>query len=162
MFTVADSIVKYKQGGLKQVEKGQDLRYEKLVEKNGYCEEVELYAGIAWAEWVAEQKHPVCYRHVRKYAQSHACKLKSYGTFRYYTGFEDGYECFPNGEWDDDNGRYSPLMKELAYSSSDEYVISPALTPYSEYYEYTPSYQDCVATFNEQKCDSILNGNYID
>ncbi len=139
---------------LKQMEKVQDSRYEKLVEKNEYCESVYDYAGD---NVMQSNMDKLCKRFARQYAQSHACKLHSY--------VRDG------NLWQDDvygNQYIGNLFCGLNVSRNyiDNYHIKHetvnGYSPEMEQYEYTPSYQDCVATFDEQKCDGIANGNYID
>lgn len=136
--------------------------YAKRVASNGYCKEV---ITLDWSDapegWVETQGglQGICKKHARKWAQSHACKLKSF-VYLYWHG-SDVVECIANGvaDYHDDTGisidNYSPLVRKEVDPYQKIYPSAHSWT-----YEYAPSYSDCVATFNEQDCAKISQGQY--
>ena len=116
--------------------------YAKRVEQNGYCHidpNNDVLRGTVSSDID-------CKREARKFAQANACKLKNYGQFWLFD-IRDGrghrVECTIN----DNNS---------SYKSSSGYTDYEVIK-----YDYTPSYKDCVATFNEAKCDGAADGYEI-
>lgn len=143
-----------------QIKKDKETAYAKRVEQNGYCEEAYLSSDETSAEWFNKNTN-ACRRPARKFAQANACKLKSYGTTYHFDSLSprDGryygwFACYANSV-DYGNHDFSPLMAEVY----DAIELSGG-TGFVENYEYTPSYKDCVATFNEKDCDSASQGSY--
>lgn len=139
-----------------QKKKKDEEFYVKRVEKNGYCEE--MYVGNG--EQYGGKNADLCIREARRFAQANACKLKSYVKISCAQGGDVSLVfCFANSV---DNskttdkflsvggGLYSPVLDEFL----DELfpACSEGPDPVKNY-EYTPSYKDCVATFNESQCD---------
>lgn len=126
--------------------------YAKRVASNGYCKEVvTLDADEVSESWLENQggAHGVCRKHARKWAQSHACKLKSFGRF----SMSSYLSCFANGIWGDWAGESTPLIRDIRSGK-----VEPVGQSWN--YEYVPSYSDCVATFNDQDCANISKGQY--
>ena len=115
--------------------------YNNRVEKNGYCD----YDVITFRGNVSPRtNHDVdCRKKARKYAQENACKLRSYTTLSFYGEHSTTAtykECYLN----EFNERHSYGQTDVSFTE----------------YNYTPTYQECVATFNEQKCNEIAETGY--
>ena len=115
--------------------------YNNRVEKNGYC-----YSGAATFKGNVspDTGHNVdCFKKARKYAQENACKLHAVTTVTFFGDFSTSAtykECYVNES-----------NKSHSYGETDVEFTG---------YNYTPTYQECVATFNEQKCNEIAETEY--
>ena len=137
----SDYIKKEEQRKKEQRMNAAAVPYNNRVEKNGYCNS----NVITFRGNVSPQTgHNVdCRKKARKYAQENACKLRSYTTLSYYGEHSTTAtykECYVN-------------ESNKSHSYGDTHVS------FTEY-NYTPTYQECVATFNEQKCNEIAETEY--
>ena len=112
------------------------IPYDRQVQKHGYCPYQDMR--VAYVKTSLN-----CKREARKFAQANACKIARYTEI----GQEDLLSvdgrsyisgCEINGKTESQSGTHS------------WYDVKT--------YEYTPSYKDCVATFNEAKCNAVAEG----
>ncbi len=116
------------------------MPYTKRVEQNGYChyQEIGGYSSV----------NVDCKREVRKYAQANACKIRKYTEIWAY----DTLSVNPNKPAHRSGCVISGDFEGWSGDSYEYKIIN---------YEYTPSYKDCVATFDESRCDSAAEGYEI-
>ena len=134
--------------------------YAKRVASNGYCKEVIVldWTGAEW-DWINSQGGlgEICKKHARKWAQSHACKLKSFVGLNVQN---EVVECIANGVGEYHNGSTNFGNNSQLVDKEADYSEKLQASTASSTYEYVPSYSDCVATFNEQDCANISQGHY--
>lgn len=120
--------------------------YGNKVQRNGYCDE--SVSGFLNGTDISNISK-LCKTSARKFAQQHACKLKNYG----YIGGRDVStfygDCIVN-TWDFDT-EPNKKQKSLIEKGREE-SFAPCYDII--HYDYTPTYQECIATFNEQTCNS--------
>lgn len=134
--------------------------YAKRVASNGYCKEaITLNWDVFVEDWVETQGglHGICKKHARKWAQSHACKLKSFVGLNVQN---EAMECIANGVGEYHNGSTNFGNASQLVGKEENFSDKLQGSSTSWTYEYVPSYSDCVATFNEQDCANISQGQY--
>lgn len=130
------------------------IAYGNKVQGNGYCksENVAYYQRQYYDEEIDTNK--ICTRAARKFAQKHACKLKKWSSFLHNN--DHSVTCFINTDYNEEltwDGKPKTAIDRKVYHVGVEGAegFSVRTTPY----DYTPTYKECVATFNEQICNKI-------
>lgn len=136
------------------IKKQRESTYANLVRQNGYCksENVSDYEKQSYNEVVDPNK--ICTRPARMFAQKHACKLKKLSSFSIHS---DTYAtCFINTDYNAEltwKGKPKTAIDRLVYDIGVDGAMGYAVE--TKPYEYTPTYKECVATFNEQTCNKM-------
>lgn len=136
------------------IKKEEQTTYANLVQQNGYCksENVAYYRMQYYGEEIDSNK--ICTRAARKFAQKHACKLKKWSVLSEMNDYS--ITCFINTDYNAEltwDGKPKTAIDRMVYDIAVEGYqgFSVGTKPY----EYTPTYKECVATFNEQICNKI-------
>ena len=139
------------------IERQKESTYANLVQQNGYCksENVAYYETQYSGEEIDGNKiNKICTRAARKFAQKHACKLKKWSSILHYSG---GFVvCFINTDYNKEqtwDGKPKTALDRMVY----DYAVTgyEGISVNTPAYDYTPTYKECVATFNEQICNKI-------
>ena len=130
--TLVNSNNEYVQTGMSGTELNSNdaaALYSARVEKNGNClPDVETFYST-----VSIYQKADCRKKARKFAQQHACKLYSYQE----NTFNEGWE--------------TSMQQSCLINTREDRSSGNTFTKYN----YTPTYKECVATFNEKKCKEI-------
>lgn len=128
--------------------------YGNKVQRNGYCksEDVAYYEMQSYDEKVDTNK--ICTRPARMFAQKHACKLKKLSSFSHISDYS--VTCFINTDYNAElawDGKPKTAIDRMVYNVGLKGNMGFSVE--TKPYDYTPTYQECVATFNEQTCNKM-------